>query len=117
MSKTNNKMTFTNSKNGNPRELEEIDIFFEAILSSENTDVINYNNGMKWTYTYENDKFKLTKQVDYPASSHERITKSIIEKSTNNEVYNGKRVRDINSWLPELINIAQNISNEKGHTK
>ena len=117
MSKMNNKMTFTNSKNGNPRELEEIDIFFEAILNSKDTYSEDYNNGMKLTYTYENENLRLIKRVDYPASSREKITKSIIEKSTNNEVYNGKRVRDIGSWLPELINMAKNINNEKEFTK
>ena len=71
MSKTNNKMTFINSKSGNPRELNEIDIFFDAILNSKDTYIEDYN-----------------------------------------EVYDGKRVRDINNWLPELISMAKSIENE-----
>ena len=50
MSKTNNKMTFINSKSGNPRELNEIDIFFDAILNSKDTYIEDYNNGMRLTY-------------------------------------------------------------------
>lgn len=111
MSKTNNKMTFINSKSGNPRELNEIDIFFDAILNSKDTYIEDYNNGMRLTYTYENEILKLVKEVSYPASSREKTVKTITDKRNNNEVYDGKRVRDISNWLPELISMAKSIEN------
>ena len=107
MGRENKKMTIINSKSGNTKELKEIDIFIDAILNSNDTYIENHDSGRKIIYKYENDKLIITKEVKQSSTY-----RKIVQQGTEKELYDGKRVRDIREWLPDLIAIAKSVEQE-----
>ncbi len=104
---------YLKSNKATPDELNEIDNYFETIVSSRIVDVENHNSGQLFKYIYDDGIFKIEKTVGKNLSGKEEIKKSITLIKSQVIVYNGKMALNPQIWISHLKEVYERALEEE----